>query len=106
MAVLTGGSWYGEEDQACSKARGQAPEASGMDETTNPRTQGSLARQDTRCDNLEADQANARRVTPEGARTRIAARTSSIVFRLALLIQPSCSSSDYPTRGRKGDSRR
>src|SRR5262249_60933496 len=60
-----------------------------MDETTNPRTQGSLARQDTRCGNLEADQANARRVTPEGARTRIAARTSSIVFRLALLIQPN-----------------
>src|SRR6516162_5664196 len=86
MALLTGGSWYGEEDQACSKAAGQAPDASGMDETTNPRTQGSLARQDSRCGNLEADQANARRATPEGARTRIAARTSSIV---PSRIQPS-----------------
>ena len=86
MALLTGGSWYGEEDQECSKAPGQAPEASGMDETTNPRTQGSLARQDTRRGNIEADQANARRVTAEGARTRIAARTSSIVFRLAFFL--------------------
>jgi hypothetical protein len=86
MALLTAGSWYGEEDQARSKKHpAKRQEASGMDETTNPRTQGSLARQDTRRSNLEADQANARRVTPEGARTRIAARTSSIVFHLALL---------------------
>ena len=75
MTLLTGASLYGEEDQACSKAPSQAPEASGMDETTNPRTQGSLARKDTRCGNLEADQANARRVTAEGAPTRIAAWT-------------------------------
>jgi hypothetical protein len=39
MTLLTGASLYGEEDQACGKAPGQAPEASGMDETTNPRTQ-------------------------------------------------------------------
>src|SRR5262249_8901777 len=63
------------EDQACSKSPSQAPEASGMDEATNPRAQGSLARQDARCGNLEADQANARRVTAEGAPTRIAAWT-------------------------------
>src|SRR5262249_46498417 len=75
MTLLTGASLYGEEDQACSKAPSQAPEASGIDETTNPRTQGSLARKDTRCGNLEADQANARRVTAEGAPTRIAAWT-------------------------------
>jgi hypothetical protein len=75
MTLLTGATLYGEENQACSKASSQAPEASGMDETTNPRTQGSLARQDTRCGDLEADQANARRVTAEGAPTRIAAWT-------------------------------
>src|SRR5262245_8243757 len=66
---------YGEEDQACSKSPSQAPEASGMDETINPSAQGYLGRQDARCGNFEADQANARRVTAEGAPTRIAAWT-------------------------------
>jgi len=52
--------------------------AAGMDEATRPRTQGPLTGQDTRCENLDADQTDSGRVTPEGARTRLATRTSAV----------------------------
>ena len=76
ITVLIGGFPHGEEEQACKRA----PEASGMDETTSPRTQGSLARQDTCRENLEADQTDAPCVAHEGVPTRLTARTLSVVF--------------------------
>jgi hypothetical protein len=50
-----------------------------MDETTRPRTQGSLARQDASGGDFETDETDDRRATREGDGPRIAARTSAVV---------------------------
>src|SRR5437588_648310 len=68
----------------CSKEDG-ASEASAMDETKCPRTQGSLPRQDTCCEDLEADETDGWRIAYEGARTRIAAWTSAVGVARSLL---------------------
>src|SRR6516162_5559130 len=75
MILLTGDFCHGKEEQVFR----WAPEASRMDEEARPRTQGSLARQDPRRENLEAVKTDARRIAPESTRTRVAARTSSLV---------------------------
>jgi hypothetical protein len=65
-----------------------------MDKRTNSRTQDSLAREDSGCEDLEANQTDGRRLTPEGTRTRVATRTSSVRFR-AMDVNPAAPNMKY-----------